>query len=229
MAYVHVLWHRKCCRSQFFPDISRKYVQGTTGIRIQRKKFMRDLALSMIRPPCEERISGPTLARQLTHQAFDPASLPYEPPFFRDSWRAFSSWDEGAPAKMPAVWGQGWQKDALPVSFLQSSCLPASLLPIVSRLCVNYKWVLIKYSCLIYFKNILFTTNPLNMGTLNPKESPLTLIMGPLDPIFASLFLIFWHSFFRWWTHGRQAWLIKIIFQDFKGNRRRSFFVQNGK
>ena len=76
----------------------------------------------------------------------------------------------------------------------------------------HYRWFA---ATVTELKNILFTTNPLNMGSLNPKESPLSLITSPLDPIFASRFRIFWHSFFRWWTHGRQAWIIKIIFQDF--------------
>ena len=31
------------------------------------------------------------------------------------------------------------------------------------------------------------------------------------------------------WTHGRQAWIIKIIFHDFKRNRRRSFFCTKWK
>ena len=48
------------------------------GIRIQRKKFMRDLALSMIRPACEERISVSTLARhiKLSIRQVCPMNLP---------------------------------------------------------------------------------------------------------------------------------------------------------
>ena len=116
------------------------YRENTTkehpGSKVQRKNFMSDLAASMIRPSCEERISAQTLARHIKLSISQVCSINL-------SSTGTAGGPSAAEMKEPARRCSLCKaKDDRKTRFRCHSCKAAvcqQLLPSVSQLRVNYK------------------------------------------------------------------------------------------